>query len=433
MATPASPTGVPQRLPIFALLIANAVSLVGSMLTSIAVPWFVLLTTGSAAKTGLTAFFSLLPLVLGGFFGGALVDRLGFKRTSVGADLLSGLAVAAIPLLYATGRLAFWQLLILVFVRNLFDIPGGTARQSMIPDLARAAAMDLGRANASVESIRRFATLLGPPLAGVLIAAMGQNNVLFLDAASFLVSAAVVGLAVPALRCERSGPVHYLSDLREGLRFLRADRLVVALITVLALTNVLLNPLFIVILPVYANVTSGSALNLGLMIGAFGGGTLAGAILFGLLGPRLPRRALLTGGMLVTGLPLWLLSTLPPLPITAAALAVMGLALGPLGPLALTVLGERTPDALRGRVFGAFGTLANMWIPLGVLETGYLLDAFGASAIILGLAVVYLIFSLSTLFIPVFHQLRPPAGTDDAPGPPAPAAKEAPPALLPEG
>jgi MFS family permease len=433
MATPASSTGAHPRLPIFALLIANAVSLVGSMLTSIAVPWFVLLTTGSAAKTGLTAFFSLLPLVLGGFFGGALVDRLGFKRTSVGADLLSGLAVAAIPLLYATGRLAFWQLLILVFVRNLFDIPGGTARQSMIPDLARAAGMDLGRANASVESIRRFSNLLGPPLAGVLIAASGQSNVLFLDAASFLVSAVVVGLAVPALRRERGGPAHYVSDLREGLRFLRADRLVVALIAVLALTNVLLNPLFIVILLVYANVTSGSALNLGLMIGAFGAGTLAGAILFGLLGPRLPRRALLTGGMLITGLPLWLLSTLPPLPITAAALAVMGLALGPLGPLALTVLGERTPDALRGRVFGAFGTLANMWIPLGVLATGYLLDAFGAGAIILGLAVVYLVFSLSTLFIPAFHQLRAPVGTDDAPGPPAPASKEAPPALLPEG
>jgi MFS family permease len=128
-----------------------------------------------------------------------------------------------------------------------------------------------------------------------------------------------------------------------------------------------------------------------------------------------------------------MLSTLPPLPITAAGLAVMGLALGPLGPLALTVLGERTPDALRGRVFGAFGTLANMWIPLGVLATGYLLDAFGARPIILGLAVVYLVFSLSTLFIPVFDQLGTPASRDGAPGPPAPASKEAPPALLPEG
>jgi hypothetical protein len=74
-----------------------------------------------------------------------------------------------------------------------------------------------------------------------------------------------------------------------------------------------------------------------------------------------------------------------------------------------------------------------MWIPLGVLATGYLLDAFGAGAIILGLAGVYLVFSLSTLFIPVFHQLHAPAGTDDASGPPAPASKEAPPALLPEG
>ena len=88
-----------NRLPLYALLAANGISTVGNMLTLLAIPWFVLQTTGSAAKTGLTGAFAVLPLALAAFFGGALVDRVGFKRLSVAADLASGLTVASIALL----------------------------------------------------------------------------------------------------------------------------------------------------------------------------------------------------------------------------------------------------------------------------------------------------------------------------------------------
>src|SRR5207249_3590299 len=108
-----------NRLPILGLLVANTISQVGSALTFIAVPWFVLQTTGSAAKTGLTGVFEALPFIIAGIFGGTLVDRLGFKRTSILADLTSGLTVALIPLLYHTVGLAFWQLLALSFLGSL--------------------------------------------------------------------------------------------------------------------------------------------------------------------------------------------------------------------------------------------------------------------------------------------------------------------------
>ena len=84
--------------PLHSLYAANAISFVGNNLTNIAIPWFVLVTTGSAAKTGITLFFSITPIVIAGFFGGALVDRLGYKRTSIIADLASGVTVAAIAL-----------------------------------------------------------------------------------------------------------------------------------------------------------------------------------------------------------------------------------------------------------------------------------------------------------------------------------------------
>src|SRR3954454_18451436 len=101
---PPQPPGQPQRerLPILALLCANAISLVGSQFTLLAVPWFVLQTTGSATKTGFTGFFSLLPFMIGGAFGGVLVDRLGFRRTSILADFGCGLMIGLVPLLHYT-------------------------------------------------------------------------------------------------------------------------------------------------------------------------------------------------------------------------------------------------------------------------------------------------------------------------------------------
>src|SRR5512137_2600386 len=107
---PATPSG---RVPIVALLTANAISMTGHVLAVIAIPWFVLQTTGSATQTGITGFFSILPVVVAGLFGGALVDRLGYKRTSVIADLASGITVALIPILFFTVGLQFWQLMVL--------------------------------------------------------------------------------------------------------------------------------------------------------------------------------------------------------------------------------------------------------------------------------------------------------------------------------
>src|SRR3954467_4666397 len=82
------------RAALYILLTANSISTTGNQLTAVAVPWFVLQTTGSAAKTGVVGFFTFLPLVIASFFGGVLVDRVGFTRMSVIADLTSGVTVA---------------------------------------------------------------------------------------------------------------------------------------------------------------------------------------------------------------------------------------------------------------------------------------------------------------------------------------------------
>src|ERR687896_47833 len=105
-----------ERTALYGLLAANAASLLGNVVAAVAVPWFVLTTTGSPARTGVAAFFTTLPLALGALFGGAVADRIGPKRASVAGDLLSAGSIAGIPVLHAAGALEFWHLLALGFL-----------------------------------------------------------------------------------------------------------------------------------------------------------------------------------------------------------------------------------------------------------------------------------------------------------------------------
>ncbi|HEY8598560.1 MAG TPA: MFS transporter, partial [Thermomicrobiales bacterium] len=215
------PTTPAHRLPFYAILGANAISMQGNALAQLALPWFVLATTGSAAKTGITAAFGLLPLILSGFFGGTIVDRLGHKRASVIADLASLVAVALIPLLHGFGLLNFGLLLALVFLGALLDAPGTTARAALVPELIALGQLRPERANTAHEVIESGAQFAGPILAGLLIAALGPATVLWFDAATFLVSALLVALAVPTVQIDADDqPTHgYFADLTAGVRF----------------------------------------------------------------------------------------------------------------------------------------------------------------------------------------------------------------------
>lgn len=290
--------------PIYAFFLGNLVSSVGDMLTLLAIPWFVLQTTGSVIQMGITGFCSALPLVLSSFFGSALVDRLGYKRTSVLGDILSGTTIMLVPLLYHTVGLAFWQLLSLVFIGGLLRSPADTARSSMVPDLAHFARMRLERANAWSDGVMRISRFFGAPLAGILIALIGTNNLLWLDATSFACSALLIGLFVPRIalhgeETESKAPRRgYFAELGDGLRFVRRDVVIFTIILVVLVTNMLDNANFAVVSPAYMLQTFHSALPYGLLIAASGGMAFVGTVIFGTIGHRFPRR--LTFGIAFT-------------------------------------------------------------------------------------------------------------------------------------
>jgi MFS family permease len=413
--------------PFYGLLCATAISQTGNILSYLAIPWFVLVSTGSPAKTGITVATGALPVIVTGVFGGAFVDRFGPKRISVIADIASSVAVLLIPLLHATTGVAFWQLLTLVFAGALLDAPGITARRSIYPDLAIAAGIPLDRANAIYQIVLRSAGLVGPPIAGVLIATIGAGNLLWLNAASFVISAGIVAVAVPALlRGPDAGADstsnRYLNDVLAGFRFIRRDPVVLALTLTFAAGSLLAEPLYPVVLPVFAREVYGTALDLGIMFAALAVGSLAGNVLFLLLKNRISRRAILIGGFAVRALCFWVLIVTPSLGIVVVSIVVNALFLEPVNPLSMTILQERVPTGMRGRVFGAIAAVGAGTLPLGMVIYGSLLGEIGLRSTLLILATVNLIVPASMLVLPGFRHLgRTPtpkqAVVDRDPGP----------------
>jgi MFS family permease len=398
-----------SRLPLIALLAANAVSMVGNVLATVAIPWFVLETSGSAAKTGLVGFFSILPVVLAGLLGGALIDRLGYRRTSILADLASGASVALIPLLHATLGLQFWHLIVLVFLGALLDAPGGTARSALVPDLAARAGMSIERASSAAQVIERGSRLVGAPLAGVLIGVMGTANVLWLDAISFLVSAALVGVCVaaaPVRRRTKEEP--YLGELKAGLGFLRTDRVILTIVIVVMLTNFLDAAFGGVILPVYVKQVLGSPINLGLILAANAGGAVLGALAYGVVGHCLPRRGTFVAMFVFASLQLWAFALYLPLPALLTVVIVCSVGAGPLNPIIDAVSYEHIPADMRGRVLGTITAGAWLAMPLGVLLGGVLTEQLGVGPLLVLLAVAYLATTLTMALLPALRGMDRP-------------------------
>jgi MFS family permease len=402
---------VTSRTPLAALLAANVISITGNRLTQLAIPWFVLQTTGSVAKTGLVGFFSLLPFVISSALGGVVVDRLGYRRASVVADLASGASVLTIPILFHTVGLPLVALLGLVFAGALLDAPGQTAREAILPQLIERAGTTLERGTSLFDGVSRGANMLGAPLAGVLIAIFGPANVLIVDAGTFAVSALLMRLFVPAPEPTDpdAEPERYLTQLREGYAFLWRTPLVRAIVAMVLVTNMLDAAMGGVIMPVYADRILGSVVALGLMSGAMGATAFAGTLVFAWIGHRLPRVSTLVAGFTLGGpTRFFLLAALPGVGPVIAGFAIAGIGIGPINPIFGTLQYELVPERLRARVFGAVTAGVMAGAPVGALLGAACIEGLGLRATLLGFGVVYLACTLSPLYVKAWRDVGAP-------------------------
>ncbi len=393
-----------SRTPLVALLAANVLSICGTTMTYLAIPWFVLETTGSPVRTGLVIGVEVAGVVAASVLGGPVIDRLGHKRASVLSDELATVAVLAIPLLHLTMGLPFWALLVLTAALGLSRAPGETARSSLMPELVTLAGTSLERASGAYEGVSRTARALGAPLAGVLIAVSGAPTLLLIDGATFLMSAVLVGMFVPD--GERRPPSPYLRELLGGFIYLRADRLLLAIVLMVMFTNMLDMATMAVLFPVYAKDILHSSVALGLMAGVFAAGAVAGNAFFTWRGERLPRWLTYTVAFIVAGSPRYLLLAMEPsLAVILAGMLLSGLAAGMINPILYVVMLERLPVEHRAKVLGLVGGGVLAAAPVGALLAGVAIEAFGLAASLLLVGLLYLLATLCPLAFRTWRQM----------------------------
>ncbi len=385
-----------------ALLIAQAVSRLGSQMTFLALPWFVLETTGSASRMGVVLAVELAPIALFGIVSGSLVARLGARRTLMLGDAARVPILAAVPLLYEAGVLSFGLLLVLVFLAGCCLAPYMSASSVVIPELVGEDAATIAQANAAFEGVQRSTSLLGPPVAGLLIATIGASSVLYVDAATFLFSFVVVGLFVP--KRPPHAPSEESRGVLAGVRFLLRD----PFLRVLGITALFLN-MFGVMLSAsvlyLAREDFDSAQIAGAFFAAFGAGAVVGSIAAMHLVKRHEPVRLGAVALLCMTAPLLLLGLDLPAPAVMAVLFVASV-FGPIinAPLIATVM-TRSPEALRAKVMSAVITCALVAGPIGLLVVGPLLEDLGARSVLFLVAVGQLVATLPFVWM-AFHRGR---------------------------
>ncbi|ARE74911.1 hypothetical protein B6R96_13900 [Streptomyces sp. Sge12] len=382
-----------RRWGIYVLLGAVAVSSVGEAMMVVAVPWFVLQTTGSVAQTGILVALGAVASGAVGFVSGPLVDRWGFRATAVLSYAVGGIGAACIPVMHALDMLNFPTLAALVVAANVLDIPASAAVTGLVPELAEDAGMPLERGNALLSGVHQVAQLCGPPLGGAAVALLGVADVLLIDAVACLAAAALILGWLTAGRARPAGrpAAPYLSELRSGLRTLREHRLLRTVAASGTAFNGLDSGLAGVVLVTYAYQHLGSATSLGILLTAFGLGAVAGTVGYAVVGHRLGARRVYLGSGLAVALLIGALAALPSLPVGAALLALLGAFAAPVGPVRTGVLQRSVPREQYGRVTAAVDTAGLVAVPLGASLTVVMVGAVGLRPAIVTLACGYLL------------------------------------------
>ena len=392
-----------RSLPLFGLMTAEFMSLLGNQVAAVAIPILVLQFTHSPLITGIAAAGNIVPIILSAILGGSAIDRLGAWRMSVAADLLSCASVLALPLSYLyLDHVSPVLLFILVFLGALFDPTGISARQTLVPVLAKLSGRSLDKINSWRGGLENGADFVGPVVGVALIGIVGTLNTFFVDGVSFLLCAVIVAATVPRDRQKPS-----LTDDRAGLAgvsFIFKNSQLRSLAVVGMIAGFVILPFLGLLLPVLATQKFGSTTLLGICLSAFGLSATVGAISFSSLSRKCSRSLIYYGGLFVTGSSLILsaLATNKYEVILSAAFA--GLLLGAGNPLQQTILQEATPGPIAGRVFTSLTALHFIGGPFGLLAAGFLTQFTNVDTVLLsGGGVLILLAGSGWCFLPLLR------------------------------
>ncbi len=355
----------------------QSVSLIGTWMTRIATSWLVYRLTGSAMLLGLVGFAGQLPTFLLAPFAGVWVDRWNRHRVLVITQVLAMLQSFALALLALTGRITVADILWLNALQgaiNAFDMP---ARQAFVIEMVTDRG-DLSNAIALNSSMVNMARLVGPSIAGLIIAAVGEGYCFLIDGFSYLaVIASLLLMQLAAVPVMRRGK-NTLQELREGWQYVTGFAPVRDVLLLLCVASLMGMP-YMVLMPIFAGrILHGGPHTLGFLMGSTGVGALTGAVILAArksvlgLGRVIPLAALAFGaGLISFAFSRWLWLSL-------VLMFIVGLGMMQQMASSNTILQTITPDDRRGRVMSYYTVAIVGMAPFGSLLSGWLAARIGA-------------------------------------------------------
>jgi len=362
-----SPPAPSIRRPVAGLIAADVISTAGTEMTAIALPWFVLVTTGSPARMGVVLAAEFVGLTVLGLVGARVATAVGPRRLMLGSDMTRAVLIAAIPLLSWMGLLSFPVILGIGFVVGGFFPAYQSSSQIIQAGLVNDDEVRLTRLGGLLGALNESASFVGPALGGVLVAVFGPSPVLLIDAASYLCAFALIGLLVkPANSAAATAGDD--ASIGAGLRYLWRNHDVRRLVLGVGVISLSWAAL-VATVPVLA-LHHGGASVAGLLLGAYGAGSVVG----GLVSSRARRARARTAVMSLFGLAAASWALVLPLPTWAWALAIggTGVASGLFFPRFFSSLTASIPAALRARVLSTVHIVISAPSTFGFVGAGLL-------------------------------------------------------------
>jgi len=375
------------------LFAGQLISQVGEGVSKVALLWFVYAMTESALKMSLIGVLQTVPPLVFGPFAGVLLDRLEKRRAMMVIDLVRTGLLASIPILYLFDLLTLPWLYVLVFVIAVFSMAFGPALNATLPLIVKKE--QLTGVNALMQSAMTIGQLLGPALSGILIAAIGAQNALYVNAAGFFISALTkIPLRLPHVRAHRTSQniwTQAAKDLRDGIRFVFVKQRLLFLLMIVASIFMLGSTAFVYLLPVI-----GDRL---LHVGAVALGGLWSALGLGILATTVwliwkPQQTVCTRVWMIAVAAAIASGAVPGLLMSesvwlaAALIVAIGATSGLITPLVSASLQEKTPKDLMARVFGLFNTGTMVSSMVGMTAFGWIADRFGPGVSLVSIGVV---------------------------------------------
>ena len=368
----------------------------------ITIPWLILERTDSPTFAGLVAAISALPGILVSPIGGWMVDHIGRRAVSIGADLLSSLSVAAFPIVAATFGLSNPSILLIAVLGATFDPAGYTARKTLLTDVAKASDADLDHLNGIHDGIMGVAWILGPAVGAGLIASVGAVNSFWVSASLFIVAALAISFlrvgdaAKESREVAKTSGEETNSSIRIGVKTLWDDKVLRTLSVALLIIAAVYLPTEAVVLPTYFEDVDNPR-GLGFVISALAAGSAVGSFGYGWISARMKRKTLIRLILLGSALSIIPMAFLPPLSVLMLSGFLLGLSWGPYNPLISSLVQQRVPAHLHGRVFGVQTAVFYAAPPLGMVLAGLSVESYGIKATYIVLAGVLSITSILVL------------------------------------